>query len=91
MYTLEERTLILSSIRFVDEVVPYGSEEELLEILGSRSIAVRFLGEDYRGRPITGESLGIPIHYTNRSHGYSTTAVVARVLAAGRLVTRENG
>ena len=34
---------------------------------------IRFLGDDYKGKPYSGDDLGIPIHYINRSHGWSTT------------------
>lgn len=74
VFSLEHRKLILESCRFVDEVIDYGSEEELLSILRSRKIDVRFLGEDYKGKAITGGELNIEIYYTDRSHGLSTSA-----------------
>lgn len=73
IYSLEERILIMKSVRYVDEVLVYHNEVELKSILESRKIDVRFLGEDYRGKQITGEELGIPIHYVSRSHGLSTS------------------
>lgn len=75
LYSLEERVLILSSVKYVDEVVVYSSEQELLEILKTRKIDIRFLGDDYKGRSITGAELNIPIHYTDRSHGMSTSLI----------------
>ena len=71
--TLEERILILSSLRQVDEIISYKTEAELLVLLKSQKIDVRFLGDDYRGKEFTGMELNIPIHYLNRSHGWSTT------------------
>jgi glycerol-3-phosphate cytidylyltransferase len=79
VYTLEERVLIMKAIRYVDEVLTYRSEEELLEIMKSRKISVRFLGDDYRGKKITGEELGIPVHYTDRSHQLSTSRYRKRI------------
>jgi glycerol-3-phosphate cytidylyltransferase len=73
LFTFEERSLIMKSCRYVDEVIAYNSEEELYAILSSTKIDVRFLGEDYRGRKITGEDLNIPVHYTDRGHGLSTS------------------
>lgn len=75
LYSLQERILILSSVKYVDEVVVYSSEEELLEILKTRKIDIRFLGDDYKDRKITGSELNIPIHYTDRSHGMSTSLI----------------
>lgn len=77
--SIEERTLIVSSCRYVDEVLVYNSEVELRSLLGSRKFDIRFLGEDYRGKPITGAEFNIPIHYIDRSHGYSTTALLRTI------------
>lgn len=75
LYSYEERELILKSCRYIDEVIPYNSEEELLAVMKSRKLDVRFLGDDYKGKAITGAELNIPIHYTDRSHGLSTTGI----------------
>jgi glycerol-3-phosphate cytidylyltransferase len=72
-YSFEERKLILNSIKYIDEVIGYNSEEELEQILKEKKISLRFLGDDYRGKKITGEHIGIPIHYIDRSHGMSTS------------------
>ena len=71
--TLEERILILSSLRQIDEIISYKTEAELLVLLKSQKINVRFLGDDYQGKEFTGMELNIPIHYLDRSHGWSTT------------------
>ena len=73
IYCLEDRKLIMQSCRYVDEVMVYNTEEELLNILKTKKIDVRFLGDDYKRKPITGADLKIPIHYTDRSHGLSTS------------------
>ncbi|MBS1652568.1 MAG: adenylyltransferase/cytidyltransferase family protein [Bacteroidetes bacterium] len=73
IFSIEERKLIMSSCKYVDEVLEYNSEDELLLILKNKKIDIRFLGEDYKGRAITGQDLSIKIHYTNRSHGLSTS------------------
>ncbi len=73
--SVEERSLILQSIRYVDEVVAYTTEADLHELLRGGDFDVRFLGEDYRGQPITGADLAIKIHWIDRSHGYSTTSM----------------
>jgi len=74
IYSLADRKMILESNRYVDEVLVYHSEDDLLNILKSRKFDVRFLGEDYRGKPITGAELNIPVYYTDRSHGLSTSS-----------------
>ena len=69
----EERTEVLSSIKFIDSIAYYTYEKELVDLLKRLSPDIRFLGDDYRGKTYTGFELDIPIHYLNRDHGWSTT------------------
>jgi len=71
--TKEERTEILTSIRFINGIAYYTYEKELVDLLKRLSPDIRFLGDDYRGKTYTGFELDIPIHYLNRDHGWSTT------------------
>lgn len=71
--TATERIEILSSIRYIDSVLVYSGEDELYNLLKDLKPAIRFLGDDYKDKKITGEDLNIPIHYLDRSHGWSTT------------------
>jgi glycerol-3-phosphate cytidylyltransferase len=80
LFSVEERKLIMASCRYVDEVLEYNTEEELLQLLTSKKIDVRFLGEDYRGKPITGAELDMEIYYTDRGHGLSTTLYKQKLL-----------
>ena len=57
----------------VDEIISYTTEAELLLLLKSHKIDIRFLGDDYIDKEFTGMELNIPIHYLDRSHGWSTT------------------
>lgn len=80
LYSLEERVLILKACKYVDEVIEYNSEEDLYNLLVSQNIHIRFLGDDYKGRPITGNDLNIEIYYTDRSHGLSTSYYKSKLL-----------
>ena len=82
VFTLEERKLIVSSCKYVDEVITYATEEELLRILIEMKVDIRFLGSDYKGRSITGSELPIEIYYTDRSHGLSTSTYLKRIREA---------
>ena len=70
---LDERKLILSSLTQVDQIIPYKLEVDLYELLSNLDIDIRFLGDDYKSKPFTGDDLNIPIHFLDRSHGWSTT------------------
>ena len=71
--TKEERTEVLLSIKYIDEVVYYNTESELLTLLKRIKPHVRILGSDYKGRSYTGDSLGIPVYFHKRNHEWSTT------------------
>ena len=69
----EERTEVLTSIKYIDGISYYTYEKELVDLIKRLSPDIRFLGDDYRGKTYTGFELDIPIHYLNRDHGWSTT------------------
>ena len=70
---LDERKMILSSLTQVDQIIPYKLEVDLYQLLSNLDIDIRFLGDDYKSKPFTGDDLNIPIHFLDRSHSWSTT------------------
>tara|TARA_B100001559_G_C16489600_1_gene617804 strand:+ start:579 stop:992 length:414 start_codon:yes stop_codon:yes gene_type:complete len=68
-----ERKDMLESIKYVDDVIRYTYEEQLYDLLKLGQFDIRFLGDDYKNKPFTGDDLKVPIHYIDRSHGWSTT------------------
>jgi len=71
--TLDERIEVLSSIKYIDDIQSYTYESELYELIKKGEYSIRFLGDDYRNKPFTGDDLKIDIHYLKRDHGWSTT------------------
>ena len=67
------RKEMLESIKYIDEVIRYTYEEQLLDLLKVGEFDIRFLGDDYKNKPFTGDNLNIAIHWIDRSHGWSTT------------------
>ena len=72
---LYDRYKALMSIRYIDEVYIYQTEEELLKLIEFFKPDVRILGEDYIGQPFTGDHLDVKVIYTTRSHEWSTTKI----------------
>ena len=70
---LYERYRTLMSIKYIDNVFTYTYESDLINLLKLIQPDIRFLGDDYKGKTYTGFELDIPIHYLDRSHGWSTT------------------
>ena len=75
----DERRIILESVKYVDATLLYQTEEELTELMRSGHYDIRFLGDDYKNRPITAPDAIPHIHFIDRSHGYSTSMYVQRV------------
>ena len=82
--SLEERKIILKGIKYIDEVVTYDTEADLLKILTENplNIDVRILGVEYKEKQYTGRGLPLPVYYNTRDHGYSTTELRERVYEA---------
>lgn len=71
--SVQERKEILYNIKGIDLILLYETELELLTLLKSTDPDIRFLGDDYVNKKITGSELNIPIHFIDRNHGWSTT------------------
>jgi len=71
--TVEERKELLMQIRPVKDVFVYTYEAQLYDLLKLGEFDIRFIGDDYKNLPFTGDDLKIPIHYIKRDHGWSTT------------------
>ena len=76
-----DRYKMLMSIKHIDEVYMYQTEEELYELMNTFDLDVRILGEDYLGKPFTGDDLEHEVIYTTRSHEWSTTKFKNRIAA----------
>lgn len=81
--TIVERYTQLKGIEYVNEIIPYGTEQDLEDILTMYHINVRVIGEEYRDKEFTGkdicERLGIDIHFNKRNHRFSTSDLRKRV------------
>lgn len=76
-----ERYVQLKACKYVDEIVVYATEEDLLNVLKSYRIDKRFVGEEYIGKTFTGSNINdIEIIYNSRRHNFSTTELRRRVV-----------
>lgn len=84
--SIVERYIQLKAVKEVDEIIPYYSEQDLLDILESFVIDVRIIGDDYRDKDFTGkkycEEKGIEIFYNKRDHRFSTSDLRKRIFEA---------
>ena len=75
----EEREIQIKGCRYVDEVIQYATENDLMNILYALEPDVRILGTDWKDKRYTGCDLWIPIHWHIRNHNWSTTYLRERV------------
>ncbi|WP_281310508.1 adenylyltransferase/cytidyltransferase family protein [Flavobacterium flavigenum] len=77
--TVVERYIQLKGCKFVDEIVPYATEQDLEDILRSFKIDVRIIGDEYREKNFTGreycESKGIQLYFNTRDHRFSSSGL----------------
>ena len=82
----EERKIMVKSIKWVDEIVTYDTEEDLTMLLrdlkAQNLIDVRIIGADWKDKSFTGDALGIPVVYNSRNHSYSTSELRKRIAQA---------
>ena len=69
-----ERYMQLQAIKYIDEIIPYDTEQSLIDLLESTQIHVRFIGEDWVDKHFTGKGLH-EIFYTNRQHSFSSSGL----------------
>jgi len=77
-----ERFTQLQACKYVDEVIPYATEKELIDILCSYTIDVRIIGEEYKDQQFTGYNLPMAVYFNTRRHSFSTTELRNRVVEA---------
>ena len=75
-----ERFTQVEACRYVDEIVIYSTEKDLMDVLQSYPITLRIIGEEYMHKSFTGKELDIPIYYNKRKHSFSTSELRQRVM-----------
>lgn len=80
--SIYERYVQLQACKYVDEILVYSTEFDLLQLLMTQTIHVRFLSEEYENRDFTGKQYcidnGIELHYHKRRHVYSSSELRER-------------
>ena len=81
--SIVERQIQLAACRYVDEVVVYSTEQDLVDLLLILPVDVRILGVEYAEKEFTGKSecelRGIDIVYNGRDHSFSSSSLRKRV------------
>lgn len=81
--TIYERYVQLENCAWVDRIIPYETEADLLNLIATTKMDVRFLGDDYVNKKFTGDQLcaklGIEVIFLNRKHNFSSSELRKRI------------
>jgi len=84
--SIVERQIQLSATRFVDEIVVYQTEQDLIDLLLILPVDVRILGVEYENKDFTGKKecwdREIELVFNGRDHSFSSSSLRKRVAAA---------
>jgi glycerol-3-phosphate cytidylyltransferase len=87
--SIVERQIQLAACRYVDEVVVYQTEQDLVDLLLILPVDVRILGTEYADRAFTGreegQRRGIQPVFNSRDHSFSSSSLRRRVTQQTRL------
>lgn len=81
-----ERFVQLQACKYVDEIVVYATEKDLVDVLLTYPIDIRILGREYENAEFTGKAecsrRQIQLYFNSRDHSFSTTELRQRVIEA---------
>jgi len=87
--SIVERQIQLAACRYVDEVVVYQTEQDLIDLLLILPLDVRILGTEYEDKNFTGRnegaSRGVQVIFNKRDHSFSSSSLRKRVAEAEKL------
>ena len=73
-----ERYIQLASCKYIDEIIPFETEKDLIDMILTINPDIRIVGEEYKGTDHTGVGL-CHIHYNKRRHSFSTSELRTRI------------
>ena len=86
--SLIERQIQLSAVKYVDEIIVYNTEQDLMDLLLTLPINIRILGDEYKELEFTGKDIchkrDIELYFNGRDHSFSSTSLRKRVTAASK-------
>ena len=78
--SMYERFVQLDACKYVDEIIPYETEDDLYALIMNNNIDLRIIGNEYRNKDFTAREIGIEIYYNARNHIWSSTELRERIL-----------
>ena len=77
--SLSERLIQLRAVKYVDLVLLYDTEDELVQLLLAIKPDLRIVGADHEGKQFTGSELETEIKFNSRDHNFSSSELRNRI------------
>ena len=92
--SIVERQIQLAACRYVDEVVVYQTEQDLIDLLLILPLDVRILGVEYAEKEFTGRyeggERGIELVFNGRDHSFSSSSSLRKRVADAQIINTLN-
>lgn len=73
------RKTMLESIKYIDVVLPFGSREELEDLIELYSPDILLVGGDWKNGDVVGKQFAKQVRFFNRVGNYSTTNIINKI------------
>ena len=71
--SLDDRAIILQSIKYIDRVIEFDSTDELRNLIKDIKPDIMVIGSDWKGKKVIGQEYVGKVDFFDRIEGYSTT------------------
>ena len=73
---VEDRKIMLTSLRYIDEVKSFSTDEELTSLVKSVAPDIMVVGDDYINKRVIGSEHAKELKFYRKIDGYSTTKIL---------------
>ena len=77
--SLDDRAIILQSIKYIDRVIEFDSTDELRNLIKDIKPDIMVIGSDWRGKDVIGQEFTGKLVFFDRIDGYSTTDIIGKI------------
>lgn len=74
----DDRKFFLESIKYIDKVVVFNSEDELKTVISMHKPDIMIVGSDYKNKKVIGSEYSKELKFFNRIGNYSTTNILEK-------------
>jgi len=80
IFSTNERLLLLASLKFIDQVYTFDTDEELTECVANVCPDFMLVGEEYKGKRVIGCEFAKEIIFVPKVGNFSTTDIESKIL-----------